>query len=132
MIINGVQLPDPDTADVLFMEKLEREQDAVTNWDENPEIKTRIGSIPDDIFYFPSATLEDMKKYYKGIYPSFDDALFEKLYEAFQLPKKRNIFSFHFQTSSFIFLISELSHFGCSAATANALPRRFTDPMALA
>ena len=32
-----------------------------------------------------------MKKYYKGIYPSFDDALFEKLYEAFQLPKKTQI-----------------------------------------
>lgn len=45
MIINGVQLPDPDTADVLFMEKLEREQDAVTNWDENPEIKTRAQKI---------------------------------------------------------------------------------------
>ena len=58
---------------------------------ENPTAKARIGSIPDEIFYFPSATLEDMKKYYKGIYPSFDDALFEKLYEAFQLPKKTQI-----------------------------------------
>ena len=58
---------------------------------ENPTVKARIGSIPDEIFYFPSATLEDMKKYYKGIYPSFDDALFEKLYEAFQLPKKTQI-----------------------------------------
>ena len=58
---------------------------------ENPTVKARIGSIPDDIFYFPSATLEDMKKYYKGIYPFFDDALFEKLYEAFQLPKKTQI-----------------------------------------
>lgn len=45
MIVNGVQLPNPDTADVLFMEKLEREQDAVTNWDENPEIKTRAQKI---------------------------------------------------------------------------------------
>ena len=58
---------------------------------ENPTAKARIGSIPDEIFYFPSATLEDMKKYYKGIYPAFDDALFEKLYEAFQLPKKTQI-----------------------------------------
>ena len=58
---------------------------------ENPSVKARIGSIPDEIFYFPSATMEDMKKYYKGIYPSFDDALFEKLYEAFQLPKKTQI-----------------------------------------
>ena len=35
--------------------------------------------------------LEDMKKYYKGIYPAFDDVLFKKLYEAFQLPKKTQI-----------------------------------------
>ena len=58
---------------------------------ENPEVKTTIGSIPDDIFYFPSATLEDMRKFYRGIYPKFDDALFEKLYEVFKLPKKSPI-----------------------------------------
>ncbi len=55
---------------------------------ENPNVKKTIGYIPDEIFYFPSATLEDMHKFYKGIYPSFDDALFERLYDVFQLPKK--------------------------------------------
>ena len=54
---------------------------------ENPAVKTRIGYIPDDIFYFPSATLEDMRKFYRGIYPQFDDALFERLYEIFNLPR---------------------------------------------
>lgn len=58
---------------------------------ENPAAKVRIGSIPDDIFYFPSATLEDMRRYYRGIYPQFDNDLFEKLYEVFQLPKKTPI-----------------------------------------
>ena len=58
---------------------------------ENPMIKQRIGYIPDDIFYFPSATLEDMRKYYRGMYPKFDDALFERLYEVFNLPKKGQI-----------------------------------------
>ena len=58
---------------------------------ENPEIKTNIGSIPDDIFYFPSATLEDMRKFYRGIYPKFDDELFERLYEVFNLPRKSPI-----------------------------------------
>ena len=48
---------------------------------ENPALKARIGSIPDEIFYFPSATLEEMRKYYRGLYPDFDDALFEKLTE---------------------------------------------------
>ena len=54
---------------------------------ENPEIKARIGYIPDDIFYFPSATLEEMRKFYRGLYPKFDDDLFERLYEIFNLPK---------------------------------------------
>ena len=55
---------------------------------ENPAAKERIGYIPDDIFYFPSATLEDMRRYYRGLYPNFDDELFEKLYEVFDLPRK--------------------------------------------
>ncbi len=55
---------------------------------ENPGLKERIGYIPDDIFYFPSASLEEMRRYYRSIYPKFDDALFERLYEIFQLPKK--------------------------------------------
>ena len=53
---------------------------------ENVAVKARIGSIPDDIFFFPSATLEEMRKFYRGIYPQFDDQLFEKLKEIFQLP----------------------------------------------
>lgn len=55
---------------------------------ENTDAKRRIAYIPDDIFYFPSASLEEMRKFYKGIYPNFDDVLFEKLYEIFQLPRK--------------------------------------------
>ena len=58
---------------------------------ENPALKARIGSIPDDIFFFPSATLEEMRKYYAGIYPNFDSELFDRLYEVFPLPKKSPI-----------------------------------------
>ena len=58
---------------------------------ENPSVKTTIGYIPDDIFYYPSATLEEMRKFYKGIYPKFDDALFERLQEIFNLPRKSSI-----------------------------------------
>ena len=58
---------------------------------ENPVVKATIGYIPDDVFYFPSASLEEMRKFYKGIYPKFDDALFERLYDVFQLPKKTPI-----------------------------------------
>ena len=58
---------------------------------ENPKVKSTIGYIPDDIFFFPSATMEEMKRFYKGMYPRFDDALFNRLYDVFQLPKKGTI-----------------------------------------
>ncbi len=58
---------------------------------ENPVQKARIGYIPDDIFFFPSASLEEMRKFYAGIYKNFDNELFVRLYEVFQLPKKSPI-----------------------------------------
>jgi len=58
---------------------------------ENPEKKARIGYIPDDFFYYASATPEDMRKFYKGIYPAFDDGLYTRLLEVFRLPQKGQI-----------------------------------------
>ena len=58
---------------------------------ENPVLKERIASIPDEIFHFPSATMEEMHKYYKGIYPNFDEDLYQRLYEVFDLPRKGQI-----------------------------------------
>ena len=58
---------------------------------ENPSVKSRMCYIPDEIFFFPSASLEEMRKYYKGFYPHFDDELFGRLCEVFQLPKKSQI-----------------------------------------
>ena len=58
---------------------------------ENPVLKERIASIPDEIFHFPSATMEEMHKYYKGIYPNFDEDLYQRLYEVFNLPRKGQI-----------------------------------------
>ena len=55
---------------------------------ENPVNKVRMGYIPDDIFYFPSASMEEMKSFYKGIYPQFDEELYKRLFEVFELPKK--------------------------------------------
>lgn len=57
---------------------------------ENVKIKSRIAYIPDDIYFFPQATILDMKKYYKSIYPVFDEDRFTKLQEVFPIdPKKR-------------------------------------------
>ncbi len=55
---------------------------------ENTSVKARMASITDDLFFFSGATIEDMRKYYAGIYPTFDNALFQKVGEAFALPVK--------------------------------------------
>ena len=58
---------------------------------ENPELKVRIASIPDDVFYYPAATMEEMHKFYRGIYPQFDEDLYQRLFEVFNLPRKTQI-----------------------------------------
>ena len=58
---------------------------------ENAAQKSRIQCIPDDIFFFPSASLEDMHSYYRGLYPQFDEALWKRLYQVFRLPAKSQL-----------------------------------------
>ena len=58
---------------------------------ENPEKKALIASIPDDWYAFPSATISDMMKFYRGFYPSFDMTRYEKFKEVFSLPEKSPI-----------------------------------------
>ena len=58
---------------------------------ENPAVKSDIGHIPDEIFFFPSATMEDMRRFYKGLYPRFDEDLYRRLYDIFRLPKNGQI-----------------------------------------
>lgn len=53
---------------------------------DDPTVKDRIGYIPDDVFYFPSATLEDMHRFYRQMYSRFDEELYKKLKEVFPLP----------------------------------------------
>ena len=50
---------------------------------ENVEAKAKLVFIPDDVFYFRQASILDMKKYYKGIYNSFDEDMYEKALKCF-------------------------------------------------
>ncbi len=50
---------------------------------ENPTVKSKIAAIPDELYYFVSASTRDMMKFYKGIYPRFDTRRFEALKDAF-------------------------------------------------
>ena len=50
---------------------------------ENPALKARIHTIPDDLYYFLSASTRDMARFYRGLYPRFDQKRYEALKEAF-------------------------------------------------
>ena len=58
---------------------------------ENPAVKARMGYIPDDVYYNVQSTVEDMRRFYRGVYPGFDQGRFEKLGKLFELPLKKPI-----------------------------------------
>ena len=58
---------------------------------ENPALKARIASIPDDWYYFTQSSIRDMMRFYRGFYPSFSMERYEKLREVFQLDERRPI-----------------------------------------
>lgn len=59
---------------------------------ENPAVKAKFAYIPDDIFYYMQANTIDMMKFYKGIYPNFDEELFHAMADCFPAVNvKRNI-----------------------------------------
>ena len=50
---------------------------------ENPAVKGRMAWIPDDLYYFLSASTRDMMRFYRGLYPQFDDKRYQALRDAF-------------------------------------------------
>ncbi len=55
---------------------------------ESPAVKQRLACIPDDVYYFPQTSIRDMRRVYRGVYPSFDDDLYQRLGEAFSLDER--------------------------------------------
>lgn len=79
--ITGVYRPDAGTVEI-----------AGESVFENPGVKSRMAYIPDELFYFLQADTLEMKRFYAGIYPSFNEKLFEKLREFFpNIDVKRHI-----------------------------------------
>ena len=57
---------------------------------ENPAAKARISSIPDELYYFLSASTRDMARFLKGFYPRFDQDRYKTLRDLFsQVDEKR-------------------------------------------
>lgn len=50
---------------------------------ENTAVKVRIAYIPDDVFYYTQASVNDMMKFYRDMYPKFDMERFSSLGKVF-------------------------------------------------
>lgn len=51
---------------------------------ENPAVKEKVVDIPDELYYFVSASTRDMAQFYKGFYPRFDQKRYEALKDVFR------------------------------------------------
>ncbi len=56
---------------------------------ENPEVKAHIAYIPDEVFYYPGASVKDMMLLYRSMYPDFSEERFNKLAPAFGIAPER-------------------------------------------
>lgn len=61
---------------------------------ENPDVKKDIMLISDDPYYFPHATIETMKDFYKTWYPSFNETTYNRFLNIFSLPLHKPIKDF--------------------------------------
>ena len=58
---------------------------------ENPAVKGRVASIPDDWYYFMQSSPRDMMRYYRGFYPSFSTERYERLKGVFAIDETQSI-----------------------------------------
>ena len=61
---------------------------------ENPELKSRIVFVPDELYFLPQSSMNRMKALYKAAYPTFDEARFAELTKDFSLDPSANIATF--------------------------------------
>lgn len=61
---------------------------------ENPVMKQDILLVSDDPYYFYHATIKEMKEFYQLWYPRFDDQVYHKYLEIFQLHENKPITMF--------------------------------------
>lgn len=61
---------------------------------DNSRIKERVFFVGDETVQFNKMTVNEMRTYYKTFYPTFDDALFDKLIGIVGLPRTKRLMTF--------------------------------------
>ena len=58
---------------------------------DNPQVRQDIFFIPDDPYFFRNGSAEDMRNFYRTVYPDFDPDRFDRLLRDFSLDPRRRI-----------------------------------------
>lgn len=61
---------------------------------ENPEVKSKMTYVPDELFFLQGANMNRMADFYKSIYETFDNERFQFLTNAFGLDPKKSLGTF--------------------------------------
>ncbi len=61
---------------------------------DNIDIKQRLGYIPDELFFFGSYSLRSMSRFYKGLYPRWNENRYDAMVEDFGLPERGKLARF--------------------------------------
>ncbi len=61
---------------------------------ENLEIKRRTGYIPDDLYFFASYNLKESARFYRSIYPGWNEERYAQMAKRFELSEKRKLSKF--------------------------------------
>lgn len=82
-LVAGVYIPDGGTVEV----------DGQTVY-ENIAVKNRIFFVADDLYFLPQSTINDMARFYRGIYSAFSEERYAKLCSIFPLDPQKKIHTF--------------------------------------
>lgn len=58
---------------------------------DNNDLKESIGYIPDELYFFPMYSIKDMAKFYKKIYPKWNEDRYKNMLSIFKLDENRRI-----------------------------------------
>lgn len=82
-LISGVYMPDGGSIEVNGQ-----------NVFDNVRIKDKIFFLADDLYFIPKSSVDDMAKFYKGIYSGWNDEMYERLKTVFPIDTSKKLGEF--------------------------------------
>ena len=81
---------------------------------DNAALKAKVGFISDELYFFPQYNIKSLRRFFSGLYSTWNDERFNKLLEMFNLDPKRKVSKFSKgmqKQTAFIFAMSIMPEF---------------------